>query len=285
MPGADKCAFPSNGFLPRLFEAVANSHSLRKIRRSLTRLLPFPTLKSDVTNVVYANWLVPASALAPYLPEGVSLIERDGKVILTVLSYKHGHFGPTMFGSMRRFFPSPLQSNWRVYVDSVNGRDLATPTVYFLSNIFDSALYTLTTRLLSDALPSHMAARFEHGWSGESHRSLIEGGGGSAPSLSLETRRTDATDLQAGFAEWFGDVVNGYQHVCLQDAAICFVDDVGALAVATINLPIAVDDIEPLELVSCLPGAMLTTLGADPSPWCFRVPAVKFAVTGERILS
>lgn len=75
--------------------------------------LPFLTLHSDVRDVVYVSWLVDAAAAQKLVPAGVTLWQRDGKTPFTVLTYRHGHFGPALPGPLRKLLPSPLQSNWR----------------------------------------------------------------------------------------------------------------------------------------------------------------------------
>lgn len=59
---------------------------------------------------------MPARNLASVVPPGVSLIQKGGHTLLTVLTYRHGHFGPAFLGPLRKLLPSPLQSNWRVYL-------------------------------------------------------------------------------------------------------------------------------------------------------------------------
>jgi hypothetical protein len=54
--------------------------------------------------------------------------------LVSFLTYRHGHFGPRRFGPMRHLMPSPIQTNWRIYV-----RDLHTGRegVYFLTTATD----------------------------------------------------------------------------------------------------------------------------------------------------
>ena len=116
----------------------------------------------------------PAAAARALVPPRMTLATREVRVLLTVLSYRHGHFGPALAGPLRRLFPSPLQSNWRLYVDALDGAPLPAPTVFFLANVFDGALYALGTRLFSDALPSHLARRFSLACDGQACAIEIE---------------------------------------------------------------------------------------------------------------
>lgn len=134
---------PGSGFTARWQNHLANAVTLKRLRRTTFGRLPFPVLESDVRDVVYANWIVPTAAVAHHVPSGVSIVEADGMTILTVLTYRHGHFGPKLAGLLRRWFPSPLQSNWRLYVRSIDGQLPPVPTVLFLANIFDTAMHAL----------------------------------------------------------------------------------------------------------------------------------------------
>jgi uncharacterized protein YqjF (DUF2071 family) len=153
---------PRKGFLGWLQNSLANMQLPKQVRRTISARLPFPTLESDVSNIVYANWNVPLAAVDHLIPPGVKVIDVDGKTILTILTYAHGHFGPSAAGPLRRLFPSPLQSNWRLYVQSVAGKKPAKPTVLFLANIFDSDLYAIGTRIFSDVMHAHRAMDFNH---------------------------------------------------------------------------------------------------------------------------
>lgn len=105
--------------------------------RALCESIPSVAFVSDVTDVVYVNYLVDADRIAPLIPPGLDLQrigESGDRAMLTFLTYHHGHLGPALLGRWRRLLPSPLQSNWRVYVHhsrtNVSG-------VYFLSTVID----------------------------------------------------------------------------------------------------------------------------------------------------
>jgi hypothetical protein len=194
---------PSKGVLYGLFalpiNALVNSVLFARVRRAIFSRLPFITLESDVVDVVYANWVVPVSAVQGLLPAKLRLVEVDGKTILTTLTYRHGHFGPCFVGPLRMLFPSPLQSNWRLYLDRSSDPRGATSAVLFIKNIFDSAAYAIGSRLFSDALPSHAAHSFMHAKTQGGYRTEIDGGAGSAPSFDLEVSTTDQTILPSEF--------------------------------------------------------------------------------------
>ncbi len=278
---------PRPGLPGRLLGGLVSSPRLLAARRALLSRLPFMVLQSEVERVVYLNWLVDAKAAARYVPPGVRLWQRDGKTLFTALTYAHRHFGPAAAGPLRRLYPSPLQSNWRFYVDELPGGMRADRIVLFVKNTLDSAIYALGSRLFSDALPSHLAARFVHRQQDDGAiRTEIAPGAGSAPALRSTVRPAAVRGLPAGFADCFDSWEAAVAFLCLQDSAISQVEDAGRIAHAGIDLPIDLAAVQPLEAASdeCdLP--MLRELGAQHAqPFCFLVPAVPFRVLWERLL-
>lgn len=280
--GGGRFVPPRGGWLGRLQTRLGNAPGWARLRRRTLARLPFPTLMSDVTDVLYATWSVPAAAARALVPAGVELAERDGQVLLTVLSYRHGHFGPALAGPLLRLFPSPLQSNWRFYVDRLHGTAPAEPTVLFVANVFDGALYALGTRLLSDVLPSRLAGRFTLLWEGEAVTVDIAGPG-SAPTLTLTARHAPGA-LPPLLAPLFEDWTAAVTARTMQEAALAAVPDIDALALARIDLPIPLAEVVPLVPVSFRPGALLIALGATEPPFCFLVPRVPFRVLSERLV-
>jgi hypothetical protein len=274
---------PIKGIAGRVQTWLANSRGFARLRRRIMAHLPFPVLESDVHDIVYANWVVPVRALAGVIPPGVEIVEADGSTILAVLTYAHGHFGPALAGPLRRLFPSPLQSNWRLYVRSIDGKACAVPTVLFLANIFDSALYAVGTRMFSDVMLAHHAARFEHHRTGEGSVSRASGPG-SAPAWEICGREATAVILPAAFKPFFPDHQAAVRWLCLQDAAIARVEGTNALARSDIDLPIDIASAEPLVAATGDPGPSLSALGATGASFCFRIPAVRFRVLSESLM-
>jgi len=274
---------PGSGFTARWQDYLANAVALKRLRRATLGRLPFPVLESDVRDVVYANWIVPTAAVARHVPPGVSIVEADGMTILTVLTYRHGHFGPKLVGPLRRWFPSPLQSNWRLYVRAIDGQSPPVPTVLFLANIFDTATHALGTRLFSDVMVAHHGQNFVHRCGPADWVSGVDPGG-SAPDWALQGGTAPVAALPAAFARFFPDHRAALAMLCLQDAAIAPLPDRDALAWSDIDLPIDVTAIVPLNVTAFRPGSALQSLGATAMPFCFRVPGVRFRALSERIL-
>jgi hypothetical protein len=136
----------------RPLQALANSRAAR----AAGELFPVPRMVSDITDVVYVNYVVPAGRLLPLVPDGLEL-QRVGPggewAVFTFLAYRHGHLGPAVLGRLRRLLPSPAQTNWRIYV-----RDPHTghAGVHFVTTAIDRTAHALSGRLFCEALPMHL---------------------------------------------------------------------------------------------------------------------------------
>jgi hypothetical protein len=275
---------PTPGLAGRTLAAIAGNAAIRWIRRMAMAPLPFATLASDVEDVVYLTWIVPVERVRAFVPPGVAIVDRAGLTLFTILSYRHGHFGARRLGPLRRLCPSPLQSNWRLYVEALPGGAPPARTVLFLRNVFDSALYALGSRLASDALPSHLARGFVHRRSGDGYETRIDPGAGSAPALANTTTRAPAKALPAGYDRFFTSWAGAVRFLCQQDTAIVAAGKGGRLAQAGISLPIDVDTVVPLQSVDTHGAGFLEAVGASGAPFCFAVPKVRFEVLWERLL-
>jgi hypothetical protein len=269
---------PHHSWIGRMAAALANSVRLARLRRSVMSRLPFLKLESDVRDVVYLTWLIDAATAQDLLPAGVSLWQRNGKTPFTVLTYRHGHFGPAFLGPLRRLFPSPLQSNWRFYLAGENG------TVFFVKNVMNSWVHALGTRVFSDVLQTHLAAEFSHRGDGTRFESRISSGQGSSPSLACVAQLDSGRQLPADFAALFDDWEQAVEFLACQHKAIALDGRGDRLAESEISLPIDVADVLPLtagaEQVHC---SLLDRLKPAGAPFCFLVPAVQFGVLSEHL--
>lgn len=245
--------------------------------------LPFVTLASDVVDVIYVSWLVDAQAAQALLPPGLTLFQRDGKTPFTVLTYRHGHFGPRLAGPLRRLMPSPLQSNWRLYLDHAPAGTPQVPTVFFLKNVMDSLPHALGTRLFSDILPTHLAARMTHGVDEKTAHCGIAAGAGSAPALDMQAQMAGTKALDREWRAMFGSWDDVVAHLACQDAAVAHVPRNGRLALGEISMPVDLAKVLPLTPLraEC---ALLAQLPALSEPLAFLVPAVPFQALSERLL-
>lgn len=277
---------PHRGLPAGMFNSLANASALARVRRVAMNYLPFPVLESDVRDVVYLTWMLDAEVLQPFVPAGVRLWQHEGLTPMTILTYAHSHFGPSRLGRLRSVCPSPLQSNWRLYVDELPGGRPASRTVLFLKNIMNSTLYALGTRVFSDALPTHLASSFHHVCHGNMFSTQILGGQGSAPGLSYRGELSPEKCVPASFADAFGSWYSAVEFLGCQEAAITPVAGSDRLAYARIDLP------TDLELVrACTIQAesfecpFLQKLGASPdSVFGFVLPRVKFRALSEMLI-
>ncbi|NHQ93144.1 DUF2071 domain-containing protein [Janthinobacterium lividum] len=274
---------PRAGWPGRLFAALANCTRFAKVRQAVMSRLPFLTLHSDVRDVVYVSWLVDAAAAQQLMPAGVTLWQHGGKTPFTVLTYRHGHFGPSLLGPLRKLLPSPLQSNWRLYLDQTPAGAPAVPCVYFLKNIMDSLPHALGTRLFSDILPTHLAAGMTHDVTATQARCTITPGAGSAPLLDVQADITAEHGLDADWQQLFGNWRDAVAFLACQDAAIAHVPRNGKLVFGEIDLPVEVDQVQALTALRADCG-MLVQLPPLSTPFAFLVPKVAFKALSERLL-
>ncbi len=296
---------PHEGVLGQAIGRLANSAAIASARRVLMSRLPFPVLESDVRDVVYMTWMVDAERAARYVPAGLDLWtaaaaacgtrarmplaarprERGDLTPFTILTYRHGHFGPSLLGRARALCPSPLQSNWRFYLRSVPAGAPAVRTVLFVRNVMDSLVYALGTRMFSDALPTHLAAEFAFDGMPDEGHLRVHGGVGSAPGLTARWVRAAERSLPPAFEAAFGHWSAALDYLTLQDAAIAPIPHLQRLAVAGISLPADVGSITPLQLdVASLACPFVESLAPSGPPLCFHLPRVRFKALSEKVL-
>lgn len=246
------------------------------------KFLPMPALASDVVNVAYLNWWVDPQAL-PNPPYGHRYWTRAGRTPFTILTYRHGHFGPAFFGEARRVFPSPLQSNWRWYLQRDDDPVDASPIVLFARNVMDSLPHVIGARMWSDAMQPQLVRRMHHSCDNGAVATFIEPGDGVASELSAHLSIvSEVPDI----SEWpgcFGTHTDAIRFLACQESAIAVAPD-GAVAQTVISLPIALNEVKALRLldVQC---PLLEQMGGNPAnAFCFLLPDVAFRVVSERLL-
>jgi hypothetical protein len=275
---------PWRGWAGRALEVLANSRLLR----AYGEWLPPLAFLSDITDVVYVNYLVEADRLEPFVPPGLELqrIGRAGRYALfTHLTYRHGHFGPRLLGPLRRLLPSPVQSNWRIYVvDPHSG----LRGVYFVTNAIASTLHALAARLLSEGMPMHVPRRAVvqtappgtgKAEEGSTCRVLLDPGLGSAPDLEALLRPSDAVLPGSPWKECFESYTSLLAYCVPQDRAFSSQPWYGRITRQEIALAIPLESCEPLA------GAVRSHVAAayvgDAEPLCFRVGRVAFCFERE----
>jgi hypothetical protein len=267
---------PGRGLFARLVEVLANSRLLR----AYCEWLPPVAFLSDITDVYYVNYLVEAERLESFVPVGLELqrLGRAGRYALfTHLTYRHGHFGPRFFGPLRRLLPSPVHSNWRIYVvDPLTG----LRGIYFVTNAITSTLHALAARLLSEGMPMHVFRRaiIQVG-EDRTGQLLLDPGEGSAPDLEAELRPGDAVLLGQPWNECFDSHSALLAYCVPQDRAFSSQPWYGRITRQEIALGIPLESCEPLAGV--VRSHVATAYVGDASPLCFRVGRVAFCFERE----
>ncbi|HEX7897313.1 MAG TPA: DUF2071 domain-containing protein, partial [Planctomycetota bacterium] len=176
----------------RPFDLVANSRFVR----GLTEALPGVAFDSDITNVIYVNYVVDAARLEPLVPPGLELHRVGDKAVFTFLTFRHGHFGPRLLGPLRKLLPSPIHTNWRIHV-----RGASKDGIYFVTNAIASTPHALAARMLSEGMPMHVLKAAEL----SETRLRLDPGRGSAPDVEAEFRPAAAPERgpwTSAFATW-----------------------------------------------------------------------------------
>ena len=268
-----------------LTAALSNSKLLARSRRKFTSFFPFLKLRSDVKDVVYMNWILEVDKVRHFIPDGLELWEKDGKTIFTILTYRHGSFGPSFLGPFRRLFLSPLQSNWRLYLKSAPPNVAQGSTVLFLKNSMSSHLYALGTRVFSDVLATHLPRKFNHKKKDSGFETSIFPGKGSAPELKCFVKASDEKTIDKEFSELFDSWEEIVDFLSFQDAAVSYTDRDSIFAFSQIELPIDTSTIQPMKLQSeeflC---PMLDELEPIGESLCYRIPKVRFLATSETLI-
>ncbi len=283
---------PQAGVLAWAQQLTANSRLLQY----LAEFLPTPVLSSHIHDVIYVNYLVEAAKLAPLLPAGLALQTLGPEnrfTLFSVLAYRHGRFGPRLLGggTTCRGFPSPVQSNWRLYVrHPASGEE----GIFFTATTLSKMFAALIARVLSRGVPMHVpatstlsAAYSESTSDPSSTRANLQltPGLGSSPDF--------AADLHAD-ASATPSLPAGPWHLCFNsysDLLAYAVPQGRALSVQSWDGRVTAQEIDlPAPPASCIPllgnvsSVSLRQLCGDSHPVCFLLPEVHFTMTGERVL-
>jgi hypothetical protein len=260
----------------RLLDLLANS----RLARAYCEWLPPVAFLSDITDVIYVNHLAEADRLEPFVPAGLEL-QRLGPggryALFTYLTYRHGHFGPRLLGPLRRLLPSPVHSNWRVYV---HDPQTGLPGVYFVTNAITSTLHALAARLLSEGMPMHVLRRGAVRVAADrSCRLLLDPGAGSAPDAEAVLGPGDAALPGPPWGECFASYRALLEYCVPQDRALSAQPWYNRVTRQEIALGIPLESCEPLagEVRSRAAAALV----GDAPPLCFRVARVAFCFERE----
>jgi hypothetical protein len=268
---------PPNASHTSMWQQAVCSPGLRDLLRAMLFWMPFPTLRSDVQDVVYVNWLVPADALQTCVGSELRIERYGDRALLSALLFRHGHFGPKFLGPLRKLLPSPIQCNVRAY--------LSTPArhVAFVANWVDHALYFAGARLLSDGLPVQLgAARHVRNTSA---LEVFAGASDGRASLHVQLEACGDQVLPDAFKPIFSSWSSLVAYVLPQDAARRTLPTIGCIAATAIEVVAPLSAAVPVNLKSVFVGdPVLAELTSNAPACAFLVPTMTFTVHGERLL-
>ncbi|MBS2011471.1 MAG: DUF2071 domain-containing protein [Deltaproteobacteria bacterium] len=269
---------PSPGLVPRLADAFANS----RLASAFFEPLPEAEMRSDITNVVYVNYLVSSEVARSLVPEGLELqtIGPEGRYALfSFLTFQHGNFGFRFMGPLRRLMPSPVQTNWRVHVVDPRTKHHG---IYFVTNAVSNTMQALAARLTTEGMPMHVLgagskiSRREDG----GIRVELDPGVGSAPDAVIDLRPAAGDpELTGPWKECWSSFRDFLAYCVPQDRAMSSQPLRRRISRQEIDLGIHVEECEPL--VGTVVSRAAKAIVGDAEPICFRVPAVHFRFTVE----
>lgn len=267
---------PWRGPVGRALDAIANS----RVLGALLEPLPELEMRSDITDVIYVSYVLPAERLVPLVPPGLELqrLGPEGRYALfTFLTYRHGQFGFALLGPLRRLMPSPIQTNWRIHVrDPRTGYEGIT----FLTNAIASTVMALGARLISEGMPMHVIARGAITRDGDGTvRVRLDPGGGSAPDVDATLRPTEHPRTSEAFDACWPSFDAFLAYCVPQNRAMSSQPHKHRIARQEIDIPIALDRCEPLD--GTVTSRVATEIAGEAPPICFRVPAVSFRFKHE----
>jgi hypothetical protein len=276
--------YPGKGPIAFLANALANS----RLFGTILEPLPEVAMKSDITDVIYVNYVVDAERLEPYVPEGLEL-QRVGAekkhALFTFLTFRHGNFGPAFLGPLRKLLPSPVQTNWRIHVvDPKTGHR----GIYFVTNAVTHPIPAFGARLFTEGMPMHI---LEQGTITRDAKSgdvevHLSAGKGSAPDARIKlTPLKDAPALEDVplFRECWDDFRDFLSYCVPQDRAMSSQPLRRRVSRQEIDLGIPIDQCEPLDVVTIESVAANAIVGdlAKQKAIGFRVPKVSFMFSVE----
>jgi hypothetical protein len=256
-------------------DLAANSRAIR----AYAELLPPLAMVSDITDVIYVNYLVEAARLRPLVPQGLELqtVGAGGRwSVFTFLTFRHGRFGPRMLGPLRRLLPSPIHTNWRIHVrDPRHDRH----GIYFVTNAIASTPHALGARLMSEGMPMHVLAGAE--LRNEAGRIVLklDPGGGSGPDADAEFTPASAPPATGPWSPAFASWREMLAYVVPQDRGFSTQPWHGRVTRQEIRLDIPLESCEPLE--GRVASRAARAIAGDAEPFCFRVAAVRFRFDAE----
>ncbi|MGN6648269.1 MAG: hypothetical protein ACTHJT_17220 [Cytophaga sp.] len=274
-PYQDPFRYPRKSRTGNLLNRLLNNLLFIKLKRILFYPFSKTTLTSDVTNVVYLNWLVPFKKIEHFVPPHIRLKMYGDHVLFTILTYKHGKFGPAFLKFFKKIMGSPLQSNWRFYIENNSDFGVQEPAIFFIKNCIDERAYALGSRVCSNILLTDLPDTFEHKFENGHFSTHIEPGLSNAPDLFVRVKSSDAAAIPENFKRLFPDTQALIRMLCEQDFAVAAQPDKDVYAVAQIKLVFDAQTIQLLEVLE-YKSSWLDTIVSDSPCFAFVIPELHF---------
>lgn len=267
---------PSRGLVARTCNWAANS----RVARAMGELLPALPMDSDITDVVYANYLVGTDRLERFVVEPLKLqrLGPDGRyAMFTFLSFHHGHFGPRCFGPLRHLWPSPIQSNWRIHVyDPVTGKR----GIQFLTIAVAGTAYALAARLLAENIPMHVPAEAQMSREADGSITLkLAPGNGSAPDVQATFWPAPQPALTHPWDQCFGSWREMLAYCVPQERAMSAQPWRHRVTRQEISLNIPLESCRPMR--GSIVSDAVCAIVVDAAPLCFLVEKLDFRLLKE----
>lgn len=270
----------------RPFAALLQICGQSKVARRVFEALPPVSLASEIEGVLYINYLVPAEKLQPFVPAHLDLQKlgtSNDMALFSILTFKHKHFGPQFFGDLRKLMPEAIVSNWRIHVrDPKSG----LTGIYFLSNTTNKLAISLGARLLSEAMPMHLAESANLHIGAQEVLANLNPGSGSAADLDAKLQPTapsakisESPSLPAAWIDCFGSF-EGFLNYCVpQERAISSQEFLNRICFQEIRLNIDIHSCRLLE--GSVNSALAKSIAGDESPVCFMTGGLNFKFDRE----
>jgi len=263
----------------RLLRPVADLLANSRFVRAFAEIPPALAFDSDITDVIYVNYVVEAARLQPLVPPGLELQKYglEGRwSVFTFLSFRHGHFGPRLLGPLRRLLPSPIHTNWRIHVrDPRSGKE----GIHFVTNAIASTAHALGARLMSEGMPMHVLSAAELRSEGDRFLLKLDPGDGSAPDAEADLRLAAAPPASGPWSAAFGSWKEMLGYIVPQDRGFSTQPWHGRVTRQEIRLQIPIEACQPLE--GSVASRAAAAIVGDAEPFCFRVAKVSFRFDGE----
>ncbi len=271
---------PYSGLIGRGLDFVGNCWLLK----SFGEMIGSPPLRSDIVDVLYINYLLEWRDLDDLVPKGTRLQHvgmMSDQSILSILIFRHGHFGPKFLGPLRKLLPSPVQSNWRIYVyDPDKPKLVDSLGVAFLANTVSNPVSSLIARIFAEGMPMHVPESSDIHCDGKGAWKVnIDRGNSSSPNLHATFQEDERRRLPGEWGTAFWTAGEAIEYLIPQNRAFSYQPWSEKLTRQSIELGINLDEVKTLQ--GNIRSQAIQDLVGDAEPFVFCVRNVQFDFLGQ----